>query len=90
MTMQASKSHIAAIGRTGPDRPARGSGSTRPGSADRARPVNEVLKDLSEVRGRYEDLRAAEEGRPEVVELRSRLHELRAEAATARSIGATP
>ncbi len=82
--MKAPENHVAAARRTGRDRPPTGPGATRPGSAGTARPVGEVLSELSRVRGRYEDLRSNGQVRIETVQLRTRLHELRAEAATAR------
>ena len=82
--MKAPENHVAAARRTGRDRPPTGPRATRPGSAGTARPVGVVLSELARVRGRYEDLRSNEQVRIETVQLRTRLHELRAEAATAR------
>ncbi len=82
--MKAPENHVVATRRTGQDRPPVASRATRPGLAANARPVGEVLSELSRVRGRYEDLRSDGRVRIETVQLRTRLHELRAEAATAR------
>ncbi len=82
--MEAPKIDVVAARRTGRDRPPTAPRASRPGSAATARPVVEVLSELSRVRGRYEDLRSDEWTRVETVQLRTRLHELRAEAATAR------
>ncbi len=82
--MKAPEKHVAAAGRTGRDRPPTGPRASRPGSAATARPVGVVLSELSRVRVRYEDLRSNGQVRVETVQLRTRLHELRAEAATAR------
>ena len=82
--MEAPENHVATARRTGRDRPPAGPRASRPGSLESARPVGEVLSELSRVRGRYEDLRSDGQVQVETVQLRTRLHELRAEAATAR------
>ena len=82
--MEYPRKHVAVAELVGRDRPARGPMATRPGSATGTRPVDEVLRDLSRVRVRYEALRASEQARAETAELHTRLHELRAEAAAAR------
>lgn len=81
--MTNNENHVSAVRPTGSDRPARNAGTTRPPA--RKRQVFDVLRDLAIVRGRYEDARAQAESIIETIELRARLHELRAEASAART-----
>ncbi len=79
--MATSKDHVVAKEPMGLRGPARSSGITRP--AGRNRHVDEVLRDLSTTRVQYEDARVDTGARSETAQLRTRLHELRAEAASA-------
>ena len=78
--------HIAARGGRGPlQRPAASRPTGRPGRhRPKARPINEVLLDLSGTRQRYEHLRTTDASLSERARLVSVLHELRAEAFQAR------
>lgn len=83
--MNTTENHVGAAGPAGADRPPQTVRASRPTSTPRK--INEVLPELARIRGRYEDVRSDAGSRKESVRLKTRLHELRAEAARARMNG---
>ncbi|MGI9647477.1 MAG: hypothetical protein ACR2OI_03055 [Acidimicrobiia bacterium] len=77
--------HTTHPGRSPLETPTWDRSSGRPkGRGPQARPIFEVLRDLAEARGSYEQLRVGDAPLMERARLVSLLHELRAEASEAR------
>lgn len=77
--------HTTRAGRNPLEKPGSGRPTGHPTwQRPQARPVSDVLRDLSETRGSYEHLRASDASLMERARLVSALHDLRAEAAEAR------